>query len=369
MMSQTNDSSEQLPAAREGEFETRHELPEDLSRRLRISLTASCNFACFFCHNEGQVARPERSASFSISDYTAIVRSAAEAGITKVKLTGGEPLIYRDGSRTIVDLVAALAGLKSEFSLELSMTTNGSLLDRFATDLREAGLDRLTLSLHSSSEASFAAYVAKVPSARYFSPEIAFQAIERAKFTNTKVNTVLFGDERSGSVRELPELVALAERFDATEHRLYTVIDGSRLGIARQMIRFWDDGLAKQVSEVLLPGSPLATSFAERLEEFSRRGAALGSARRETLVARARGRNYVFDAIRPDRFGSSAMSDEGPYSVRLSADGTVSAFLSEATDQINIGLHGAARTLPSRTAMRAAFAAARTSLCRSESLL
>ncbi len=111
---------------------------------LRISLTQRCNFSCFFCHQEGETnPRGEASAE----EVEAIAATASELGIRRFKLTGGEPLLRRD----IVEIVRMI----NQYADEVSMTTNGSLLAEKAVDLREAGLKRVNISLHSASSEVF----------------------------------------------------------------------------------------------------------------------------------------------------------------------------------------------------------------------
>jgi len=105
---------------------------------LRISLTQQCNFDCFFCHKEGQTA-PGRE--LTPSQIEVIAQAAYELGMTKIKITGGEPLLRPD----IIDIVSRIANHTSE----LSLTTNGYLLNKLALPLKTAGLHRVNVSLHS----------------------------------------------------------------------------------------------------------------------------------------------------------------------------------------------------------------------------
>jgi cyclic pyranopterin phosphate synthase len=104
---------------------------------LRISLTQRCNFNCFFCHQEGEHSPGEEMTAEEIETAVSV---AAELGITKVKLTGGEPLLRDD----VVEIVRRM----SPYVEEVSMTTNASLLEEKACSLREAGLRRVNVSFH-----------------------------------------------------------------------------------------------------------------------------------------------------------------------------------------------------------------------------
>ena len=108
---------------------------------LRISVTDRCNLRCTYCMPEEgiQLLRHEDILSFDeIKDFTEV---AVANGVTKVRITGGEPLV-RKGIITLVRMISDIKGIK-----DLSMTTNGVLLKQFADELRAAGLHRVNISL------------------------------------------------------------------------------------------------------------------------------------------------------------------------------------------------------------------------------
>ncbi|MCE4600574.1 MAG: GTP 3',8-cyclase MoaA [Desulfurococcales archaeon] len=115
---------------------------------LRIAVTVECNYKCIFCHVEGEpVTGPVKPGRLSpllkAEDYYVIARAASLLGVSKFKITGGEPLIRGD----IVSIVRELkAGAPDG---EISMTTNGYLLEKLAGPLAEAGLNRVNISIHS----------------------------------------------------------------------------------------------------------------------------------------------------------------------------------------------------------------------------
>jgi cyclic pyranopterin phosphate synthase len=94
---------------------------------LRISLTQRCNHACFFCHHEGESGIGSEMTAVEIER---LVRVANKRGVTRIKLTGGEPLLRDD----ILEIVRRLAPLTDD----LSITTNGSMLEKLAVPLKEA---------------------------------------------------------------------------------------------------------------------------------------------------------------------------------------------------------------------------------------
>ncbi|MGE5175218.1 MAG: GTP 3',8-cyclase MoaA [Hyphomicrobiales bacterium] len=113
---------------------------------LRISLTDRCNFHCVYCDPRTELTerRARDPRGFLDTDaFVRVARIAATLGVRKVKLTGGEPLLYRD----LVALVGRLAGTPG--ILDLSITTNGSRLEPLARPLHDAGLRRLNLSVDS----------------------------------------------------------------------------------------------------------------------------------------------------------------------------------------------------------------------------
>lgn len=111
---------------------------------LRISLTQRCNLTCVFCHMEGQ---PPAREELTPTEIETLVRAAVEVGVDRVKLTGGEPTLRTD----IVEIVRRIHPLVQE----VSMTTNGLLLERLAAPLREAGLARVNVSLPSLDRAVY----------------------------------------------------------------------------------------------------------------------------------------------------------------------------------------------------------------------
>ena len=121
-------------------------------RDLRISVTDRCNFRCVYCMPK-EVFGPEykflhRDQILTFEEITRLARLFTDQGVRKIRLTGGEPLVRRD----LPDLVAMLARIPD---LDLTLTTNGSLLRKFAPALKAAGLRRVTVSLDSLDDETF----------------------------------------------------------------------------------------------------------------------------------------------------------------------------------------------------------------------
>jgi cyclic pyranopterin phosphate synthase len=108
---------------------------------LRVSVTDRCNLRCIYCMPEKGIAKRSHADVLRYEELERIVRAAAELGICKVRLTGGEPLA-RLGMPEFVRMIASLPGID-----DLSMTTNGTLLARHAPALTDAGLHRVNISL------------------------------------------------------------------------------------------------------------------------------------------------------------------------------------------------------------------------------
>ena len=104
---------------------------------LRITLTNRCNVNCLYCHHDGMVKSSEEMTADEL--YT-ICKIAKKIGVRKIRLSGGEPLLKKD----IVEIVEKIASLDFK---DISMTTNGILLEKYAQDLKDAGLNRVNVSL------------------------------------------------------------------------------------------------------------------------------------------------------------------------------------------------------------------------------
>jgi GTP 3',8-cyclase len=119
-------------------------------KSLRVSVTDKCNFRCRYCMPAEGLEWLERDELLSFEEIERLMRVLALMGVDEVRLTGGEPLVRRDVP-TLVGLLARTPGVR-----DLSLTTNGVLLDRFAAPLVDAGLRRLNVSLDSLSHVRFA---------------------------------------------------------------------------------------------------------------------------------------------------------------------------------------------------------------------
>jgi cyclic pyranopterin phosphate synthase len=175
-------------------------------RDLRISVTDRCNFRCTYCmprevFDSGYRFLPHE-AILTFEEIARLARIFVGLGVQKIRLTGGEPLVRRDVHR----LVAMLSGLP----VELTLTTNGSLLAKQVHALKAAGLDRVTVSLDSLDDATFRAMNdADFPVARVLD---GIQAAADAGFPQIKINMVVKrGVNEDG-------IVQMAERWRGSGH-------------------------------------------------------------------------------------------------------------------------------------------------------
>ncbi len=156
-------------------------------RDLRLSVTDRCNMRCRYCMPReafgSDHAFLERSELLSFEELTRVVTAAARLGVTKVRLTGGEPLLRR-GLPELVTMLADVDGIE-----DLALTTNGVLLPTQAAALRAAGLTRVTVSLDALDDPTFAA----VTDAPYRVDQVltGMDAAEAEGFPAVKVNAVV----------------------------------------------------------------------------------------------------------------------------------------------------------------------------------
>jgi len=166
---------------------------------LRVSITQRCNFDCFFCHQEGE-SGPDGEAT--PEEIETIVSVAAELGIGKVKITGGEPLLRED----VVEIVRRI----SSHVMEVSMTTNGYLLAEKACELKEAGLDRVNVSYHSGNPDVFCKIIGSDSHPRV---RAGIAAAKKCGLNPVKLNMVVM---KGINEEEIPRMIEFAKEVGAT---------------------------------------------------------------------------------------------------------------------------------------------------------
>ena len=164
---------------------------------LRLSVTDLCNYRCRYCMPPEGVEKLPHSSILSLEEYVEIAAAAVGLGITKIRVTGGEPLVRR-GIVELCRALRAIPGLR-----ELCLTTNGSQLTALAVPLRDAGVDRLNISLDTLHPEHFRAMTRTGSLEDVLS---GIQAAERAGFKQLKLDTVLIGGFNDNEIRPLAEL-------------------------------------------------------------------------------------------------------------------------------------------------------------------
>lgn len=174
---------------------------------LRLSVTDLCDLRCIYCMPEHGVPKRAHSEICSLEELCDMAAAAVSLGVRKVRITGGEPLIRR-GVVSLCQMLRALPGLE-----ELCLTTNGVRLPELAAPLREAGVDRLNISLDTLRPERYRS-ITRI--GELSSVLRGLDAAEAAGFSHTKLNCVLMGgvndDEIEDFVR-LTQACPLSVRF------------------------------------------------------------------------------------------------------------------------------------------------------------
>ena len=164
---------------------------------LRMSVTELCNLRCRYCMPEEGVCKKNHAQMLTEDEMISAVEAASSLGITKLRITGGEPLVKKN-IVSICRRAAAVEGIN-----EVCLTTNGILLEQLAKPLREAGVARLNISLDTLNLERYA-YITRTGQL-----SDALRGIETALtvgFDKIKVNAVLIGGFNDSEIRDLAEL-------------------------------------------------------------------------------------------------------------------------------------------------------------------
>ena len=187
---------------------------------LRVSVTDRCNLRCIYCMPEEGVPTIPHEKILSLEKIAEVVETAAKLGFNKIRLTGGEPLVRKG----IVDLVKMLSGISG--ISDLAMTTNGVLLSEYAQDLKQAGLQRVNVSLDSLDPPKYRAITRW---GRLKDVLDGIHAARKAGLSPIKINTVLLRNE---------------DRSEADKVREYALSHGYQIRFIRQMDlktgEFWE---------------------------------------------------------------------------------------------------------------------------------
>ena len=165
---------------------------------LRISLTDRCNLRCIYCMPETGINNMiSHDEILSLEEFYEIIKIFVELGIDKIRFTGGEPLVRKN----MIDLIRKTS--KLDDVKDISLTTNGLLLKSMAKDLKDAGLNRVNISLDTLDKEKYASIT------RGGDLNAVLEAIDEAikvGLTPIKINTVLMGGFNDDEIRNLVQL-------------------------------------------------------------------------------------------------------------------------------------------------------------------
>ncbi len=200
---------------------------------LRISVTDRCNLRCHYCMPEKDPALLKHSDILTFEEIQQVVSVAVPLGITKIRLTGGEPLVRKDIIK-LVSMIADVEGVE-----DIAMTTNATMLEKFAVPLAKAGLHRINISLDTMDADKFRLITRGGDIHKVFR---GIAAAKEAGLHPIKINCVVKGDDRQGAekVREFGLREGLEVRF-ISEMDLQTghfgIVEGGSGGDCRQCNR------------------------------------------------------------------------------------------------------------------------------------
>ena len=164
---------------------------------LRLSVTELCDLRCRYCVPEDGICKKAHEEILTEEETIMAVKAAASLGISKVRITGGEPLVKKN-ILSICEKAASVDGIE-----EVCMTTNGILLPKFAADLKRAGIRRLNISLDTLDEKKYA-YITRIGKL-----SDALRGLDCALsegFEKVKINAVLIGGFNDDEIPSLAEL-------------------------------------------------------------------------------------------------------------------------------------------------------------------
>lgn len=163
---------------------------------LRVSVTDRCNFRCVYCMPADGYPVSPKDELLTFEEIARVVRIASDLGITKIRLTGGEPLVRKD-LPGLIGMIRANSGLH-----DISCTTNGFLLREMARDLRAAGLDRVNISLDTLDAEKFQRIARRGTLAKVLE---GIEAAKEAGLSPIKINCVLMTGVNSDEAADFAE--------------------------------------------------------------------------------------------------------------------------------------------------------------------
>jgi len=164
---------------------------------LRVAVTDRCNLRCVYCMPEEGVKWMPHDNVLSYEELITIIRASAELGISKIRVTGGEPLV-RLGLVDFIDMIARIPGIE-----DIAMTTNGIFLAKYAADLKKAGLHRVNVSLDTLKADRFKKICRGVDSGGDIANVLAgIKAAQEAGLNPVKINMVVMAGVNDDEILE-----------------------------------------------------------------------------------------------------------------------------------------------------------------------
>jgi len=199
---------------------------------LRVSITESCNLKCFYCRPDSSPFKMKEE-YLTYDEIGKLVKGMAKYGLKKVRITGGEPLIRPKVSK-LVKILKGIDGIE-----DVSITTNGLTLYKQLKDLKEAGLDRLNISLDTLNSKKF-----KIITGGNI--ENVIKSIEEASkigFKSIKINVVALRDRNNpmfSNEEEILEFIEFAKEYNLEVRFIEMMPIGFNFGIQREILKMED---------------------------------------------------------------------------------------------------------------------------------
>ena len=187
---------------------------------LRISLTELCNFRCRYCMPEEGICKKKHEDMMTQEEIISAVRVATKLGVSKIRLTGGEPLVKKN----VVDIVSKIREIDGVE--EICLTTNAALLPQCAKDLKSAGLDRVNISLDTLDKEKFK-YITRIGEL-----DDTLKGIDVALetgFKKVKINTVVIGGFNDDEIVDIAN-ITLEKPLDVRFIELMPMYDSGDFG-------------------------------------------------------------------------------------------------------------------------------------------
>jgi len=235
---------------------------------LRISLTDRCNFRCRYCMPPEGVKMMDHDNILTLEEIVRVAHISAGLGVSKIRLTGGEPLV-RKGVISLIKNLASISGIEN-----ISMTTNGYYLENMAVDLKNSGLNRLNISLDTVNREKFNTITLSDGLDRVLR---GIQAAKDAGFEPIKLNTVAvrgFNDDEIINLADYTVKEGLILRF--IEQMPFNEGNADSFMSASEIIRILESeyGIAREVKDkkrLISAGSGPASLF-----QFEKKGLIVG---------------------------------------------------------------------------------------------